>query len=42
VVGGELQAGPMDMNINIDDFLMNLMPMPIDFAGQGGPYDAVS
>lgn len=45
-IGGGMQAGfqagPMDMNI--DDFLMSMMPMPMqmEFAGQPGPYDGIS
>ena len=36
--GGYPGIGAEPMDINIDDFLMNLMPMPIDFANQQAPY----
>ena len=37
-VGTYPSFGAEPMDINIDDFLMNLMPMPVDFAGQQAGY----
>ena len=36
--GTDVQSSPMD--INIDDFIMNLLPMPVDYTAQPMPYDA--